>query len=245
MGNAFSNVLNNQFDRNFGGTTVGTADPYLSGFHFIEFLALPKNLSKYVGGADGKKAVSNGLDSTHLQTMLAGSCVGVTPPGGTLEKTEFTGLGGIKFSVPTSINYSNSMTVKFLEFSSLPILAIFSGWIRMIRDYKTGVSNLKGDDYTKSNYAGTMLYWTTKPDGKTVEFSSAYTGMFPLKDPMDMYTGEFTSQDKVEIDIEFNVDYILHEDWVHDKAQGLADQRHNTGVDSKNKSHMVSEVPTA
>jgi len=230
MHNSFNNVKDNQFDRNFGGTTKGVADPYISGYHFIKFVKLPIELTRFIRYGDGAK---HGIGSElEIQQTLGASCLSVTPPGGTLNKAEFTGLGGIKFSVPTNVDYGNTMTIKFLEYSSLPILSIFGGWIRMIRDYRTGTSQLFGiggtSEYTKQNYAGTVLYWTTKPDGLTVEFSACYTGVFPTKDPMDLYTGDLTAVDKLEPDIEFNVDWIWHENWVHNKAQEYANVIHSS-----------------
>ena len=229
MNNSFNVVNENQFDRNFGGTTKGVADPYISGYHFISFVKIPDSLTKYVSRGDGK---NHGIGTkAEIQNTLAASCLSVTPPGGTLNKAEFTGLGGTKFSVPTNIDYGNTITVKFLEYSSLPIMSIIGGWVRMIRDYRTGTSQLDGSgdsEYTKSNYAGSLLYWTTKPDGRSVEFSALYTGVFQTKDPMDLYTGDVTAVDKLEPDIEFNVDWIWHEDWVHDKAQTIANRIHGS-----------------
>jgi hypothetical protein len=164
-------------------------------------------------------------ENKDIAAFLESSCLSVTPPGGTLNKTEFTGIGGIKWSVPTNVDYTNTVTVKFLEFTHLPIANIMHAWVRMIRDYKTGTTHLNDNDsaYTKSAYAGSMLYWTTKPDGVTVEYSAAYTGMFPGKDPQDLFTSDVTAIDKLEIDMEFNVDWIWHEAWVHTKAQSEAD----------------------
>jgi len=223
---AFVGVIQNLArDRHFGGTDPNiVADPYITGYHYIKWVVLPPTLSDYIKSGDGGNM--DGLGSNkEISNFLESSCLSVTPPGGTLGKTEFTGVGGIKWSVPTNIEYGNSVTVKFLEFSHLPVSNIMHGWVRMIRDYKTGTSNLNdGDsDYTKSEYAGSMLYWTTKPDGHTVEYSAAYTGMFPSKDTQDLFTSDVTSNDKLEIDMEFNVDWIWHEKWVHDKCQEEAD----------------------
>ena len=228
---AFQGVLNNiARDRHFGGSTPSiVADPYITGYHYIKWVQMPDALPNFVKTGDGAIVSGGGLGAkADIQTFLESSCLSVTPPGGTLNKTEFTGIGGIKWSVPTNIDYTNTVTVKFLEFSHLPVLDIISGWVRMIRDYKTGTSALNDSDeaYTKSAYSGTMFYWTTKPDGVTVEYSACFTGMFPSKDPQDLFTSDVTAVDKLEIDIEFNVDWIWHENWVHDKCQGYADSLH-------------------
>jgi len=229
MNNSFNVVSDNRYDRNFGGTTQGVADPYISGYHFVDFIRLPPRISDFVPSSGGRHFIGS---SQEVMDTLNSSCLSVTPPGGTLNKAEFTGLGGVKFAVPTNVDYGNTLTMKFLEFSGLPILGIIGGWVQMIRDYRTGVSNLGdgADEYTKQNYAASVLYWTTKPDGRTVEFSALFTGVFPTKDPRDLYTGDFTAVDKLEADIEFNVDWTWHEPWVLDAAQTRAHAIHDVGV---------------
>lgn len=227
--NSFVNLINNKFDRNFGGSVAGIADPYITGYHFIKFEHWPL-------GLDGKHYAlghnKSGIDGDQPQQILQAACLSVTPPGGTLNKTEFTGLGGIKWAVPTNIDYGNTVTVKFLEYSHLPILSIIHGWFRLIRDYRTGTTELEGvDNYTKSNYSASMLYATTKPDAKTIEYYAMFTGMFPAKDPQDLYTSDLTAVDKLEIDIEFNCDWTWHEDWVYTKCENMIQDRdyHMTG----------------
>ena len=210
------------FDRHFGGTLKGTADPYISGYQFVYFPTLPSNLKFYANTFSAPNMIP---DIPHL---LGGACLSVTPPGGTLNKAEFTGLGGTKWEVPTNIDYGNTITVKFLEFQGLPIFNIFHGWFRMMRDYRTGTSSLNspgpvaGLSYTKSSYTGTMLYWTTRPDGLSVEYAAFYTGLFPTKDPQDSFAGDITAVDKLEIDIEFSLDWIWQEPWVYVAAQAYA-----------------------
>lgn len=215
--NSFINVPNNRLTRNFGGTVAGVADPYITGYHFIYFAKLPANLASYALLPDVGT----------VQNLLAGACLSVTPPGGTLNKVEFTGLGGIKWAVPANIDYGNSVSVKFLEFNGLPILNTFHGWVKMIRDYRTGTTDLiEGDQltgYSKSSYAALMYYWTTAPDAKTVEYYACYDGVFPTKDPQDLFTSDVETVGRLDIEIEFNVDYIWHEDWVKAKCQSLAD----------------------
>ena len=215
--NSFVNATTNRLSRNFGGTVAGVADPYLTGYHFIYFAKLPASLASY----------SSGLEDGEIKNLLAGACLSVTPPGGTLNKVEYTGLGGVKFAVPGNIDYGNSVSVKFLEFNKLPVFNIMHGWVKMIRDYRTGVSNLvetaDGMGYSKSTYAGLMYYWTTAPDAKTVEYFACYDGLFPTKDPQDLFTSDVETIGRLDIEIEFNVDYIWHEDWVKSKCQEYAD----------------------
>jgi len=216
--NSFANVANNILSRNFGGTVAGVADPYVTGYHFIWFAKLPPKLAEY----------ANLENNAIISNLLAGACLSVTPPGGTLNKVEFTGLGGIKWAVPANVDYGNSVSVKFLEFNGTPMLNIFHGWIKMIRDYRSGVSNLvDGEDlsgYTKSTYAGLMYYWTTAPDAKTVEYYAVYDGVFPTKDPQDLFTSDVETIGRLDSEIEFNVDYVWHEDWVKDKCTEYAEK---------------------
>lgn len=214
--NSFANVPRNILSRNFGGTVAGVADPYLTGYHFIYWARLPSALTQYAG--------INDLSA--IKNLMAGACLSVTPPGGTLNKVEYTGLGGVKWAVPGNIDYGNSVSVKFLEFNGTPILNIFHGWIKMIRDYRTGTANLEeGDDlsgYSKGTYAGILYYWTTAPDARTVEYYAAYDGVFPTKDPQDLFTSDVETVGRLDVEIEFNVDYVWHEDWVKTKCEGYA-----------------------
>jgi hypothetical protein len=119
----------------------------------------------------------------------------------------------------------NSVSIKFLEMSKTPILDIFHGWVKMIRDYRTGTSILEdgdqGDGYQKGTYSGVMYYWTTAPDAKTIEYYACYDGMFPTKDPQDLFTSDIESNAKLEIEIEFNVDYTWREPWVKSKCEAF------------------------
>jgi len=219
---SFAQLNENILTRKFGGTTIGVADPYVTGYHFIWFDKLPGGLAKYVSETGNSGISGDG----EIKNILAASCLSVTPPGGTLNKIEYTGLGGIKWAVPGNVDYGNSVSVKFLEFNKTPILDIFHGWVKMIRDYRTGTTDLiDGDDgagYTKKTYAGLMYYWTTAPDAQTVEFFACYDGVFPAKDPQDLFQSDVETVGRMDIEIEFNVDYTWRENWVKAKCQTLA-----------------------
>ena len=219
---SFSELGQNILTRKFGGTTVGVADPYTTGYHFIWFERIPVKIVDYI--TDGISGISS---TSEIQNILAASCLSVTPPGGTLNKTEFTGLGGVKWAVPSNVDYGNTVSIKFLEFNKTPILDIMHSWVKMIRDYRTGVTDLEdkedGSGYTKSTYAGLMYYWTTAPDAKTIEYYACYDGMFPGKDPQDLYTSDVETVGRLDVEIEFNIDYAWHEPWVKTKCQTFAE----------------------
>jgi len=219
---SFSELGQNILTRKFGGTTVGVADPYTTGYHFIWFERIPVGILNYI--TDGISGISS---TSEIQNILAASCLSVTPPGGTLNKTEYTGLGGVKWAVPSNVDYGNTVSIKFLEFNKTPILDIMHSWVKMIRDYRTGVTDLEdkedGSGYTKATYAGLMYYWTTAPDAKTVEYYACYDGMFPAKDPQDLYTSDVETVGRLDVEIEFNIDYAWHEPWVRSKCQSFAE----------------------
>ena len=234
-------------DRNWGGTAQTVAcEPYISGYSYVRW-QLPTCLLAYhlpwdsisqdmysKGALNDQTETVPGNVTTDLDDLLESACTSVTPPGGTLNKVQFQGLGGSKWSVPGSIDYGNTITLKYTEFSGLPIFRVHRTWCRMIRDNKIGLTGMAGSNgnqaptsykYNKSDYSATLLYWTTKPDGVTVEYYAAYSGVFPLKDPMDMFNGDINSVDKLEIDIDYNVDMVWHEDWVYELAQHEASHR--------------------
>lgn len=216
--NSFVNVPNNQLSRNFGGTIAGVADPYVTGYHFIYIPKLPDALADYVPD----------LSNEEIRNILSASCLSVTPPGGTLNKVEYTGLGGVKWAVPGNIDYGNSVSVKFLEFNGTPILNIMHGWVKMMRDYRSGTSDLEEGTglggYSKRTYSAIMYYWTTSPDVRAVEYYAAYDGVFPTKDPQDLFTSDVETIGRLDLEIEFNCDYVWHEQWTKEKCQTYAEQ---------------------
>lgn len=219
---SFANLGENILTRKFGGTTVGVADPFLTGYGFCFFDKIPAGLPSYVSG--GTSGISS---SSEIQNILSAACMSVTPPGNTMTKVEFSGLGGIKWAVPGNGDYGNTLSIKFLEFSKTPILDIFHNWFKLMRDYRTGASDLisgnTGEGFSKSKYSSVVYYWTTAPDAQTVETYACYDGVFPLKDPQDLYSFDIENMSKLEVEIEFNVDYAWRESWVKDKCQAFAD----------------------
>lgn len=223
--NAFSTVIRTLRDRNFGGTDANqVAEPYLSGYHFSKWIFGNANLMMEMF-SNGQPGIVNAVSPGDCENILEATCLSITPPGGTLNKTEITGLGGTKWSVPTNIDYGTSLSCKFLEMSGLPVFKVIHSWARVIRENKSGLTRITSPtQYEKSDYAATVFYWTTKPDGMTVEFASCYSGVFPLKDPQDLFAGDLSSVDKLEMDIEFNVDFIYHDSWVINKCSQYAAQ---------------------
>jgi hypothetical protein len=214
---SYSSLKNNLFSRRFGGTTKGTADPHITGYFYIQLENLPPKL------ADG----TGGLSTNDISLLIQSNTNSITLPGATLSKTTFDGLGGLKWHVPTMIEIGDTLTLKHVEFSGLPMFRIYHAWFNLIRDYRSGISQLKGSDYTKSSYACNLIYAAVKPDGLTVDFAVYATGMFPTKDPYDIYGSDITAVDKLEYEQEFSVDYIfVNDSWVMKKAKALAESAH-------------------
>lgn len=232
---SFEQVGQNIFSRKFGGTTTGTADPYISGFWFCWFHRLPPQLTTHISTVvQGVTNVTGPLSNADIQNILTGAALSFTPPGITLNKTEFTGLGGIKWAVPTNIDHGNTISIKYLEFYGTPILTIHHAWVDLIRSHVTGDSNIVMNTTSKeattantgsgastprkNQYSATVLYWTTTPDTNDVQYYASYTGVFPSKDPQDLFTGDVEAVDKLEIEIEYNADYMYHDRYTYDEC---------------------------
>jgi hypothetical protein len=73
-----------------------------------------------------------------------------------------------------------------------------------------------------------MLYWTTTPNAMDVQFYCAFDGIYPLKDPMDLSTSDVVTVDKLEIDMEFNVNRQIRDTWVYDLCAAKTSQMQST-----------------
>jgi len=218
----------NNFSRKFGGIN-NSVDYFISGYFFIKFNYLPPNLTelvqlKYPGSFDNESQIAN---------LLAASCQSVNIPGRTVNKTEHTGLGGITQSTPTNVSEDSNISLRFNEYQDMPIHKIFSSWTRLLRDNRAGASLLKSANgvptrsnsrYRKSNYAGSMYYWLTVPNGADPIFASYYTGMFPMRDPRDAFSSDLAANDKVDIDMDFSFDYSFEEPWVLTQTLNFSNQ---------------------
>lgn len=230
--NSFAALLEgrNNFTRKFG-TQGLSVDPYVSGFFGIAFTNIPKVLPDIINSYKNEVIVS---DTKQIKNILSASSRSVTVPGKTINKIELTGLGGIRWAAAGNVDVDTNFSVRFLEYSGLPIFSIFHGWVKMLRDSRTGTSLLNQStgtsSYAKSNYAANMYYWTTKPDGVTVEYAACYTGVFPLKDPGDLLSSDLNAAAEVEVDIDFNCDYIWEEPWVFNYCVNLARDTYARGT---------------
>lgn len=213
----------NKFTRRFGGNTLGNSvDPYITGYCFIKMAYMPEPISAYMRESSTVYPPIS-MNKTDISNVLESSVLSVTLPGGTMNKAEFQGLGGTKYAVPTYQDIDNTFSMRFTEFQGTPIMNIIRAWTKMMRDYRSGVSRIT-PIYTKSNYAGSMFYWTTLPDGVTIQYASLLTGIYPTRYPSDLFGHDITNIDKLEIDVDFNVDYLWEENWVSARCAEYAEQ---------------------
>lgn len=212
----------NNFTRKFGTTEGTEVQPFLSGRGFVEFTGLSTYLTHSVN-ANRKLSHRKGIDPGGIKSLLESTNLSLTIPGKTVNKTEFTGLGGITWGVPTNVQVDSTISMRFFELANTPLLSIFHGWVRLIQDTRNGVSLLGtesagGDIFLKQNYACNVFYWTTQPDGATIDYAACFTGVFPMRDPADQFGFDLASIDKVEMDIDFSFDYMFEEDWVYQQC---------------------------
>jgi hypothetical protein len=221
---AFNTLLSKTRNRNFGGTSVSNAcEPYLSGYHFIKWF-LPEPLQYFIPNyftPNTNDQTQLELTQTGLEDMLSSACIGLTPPGQSIEFVEYYGSCGVQWNNPAKVNYGSTINIKYLELSGIPIYKIHKCWFDMIRNAKQGVNDHyeKNISNIRNNYAAKLLYWTTKPDGCTIEYFAAYSGVIPEKDGGESFSSDLSSIDKVETDYSYRIDYIWTEPWVYNEIQ--------------------------
>lgn len=231
MDNPYVNLAQNLITKDFGGRAKGSAEPLITGYHFIQFTNIPTGLlesynKNRANGVPGRAV----LDERKLQDILSAAALQVTTPGGRLNHVDLVGLGGIKWTVPTNIDYDTSFNVKFLEFNNTPIFNIIHAWIMMIRDYRTGISSLtKGDnEYNKTNYSATAYYFTLAPNFQDINYYACFDGVYPITDPHQLFGSNVEDMNKLDIEIEFKFDYLWTDPWVYDRCNTILSKVRNT-----------------
>jgi hypothetical protein len=227
---AFVKMIDKVRNRNFGGTKIEySCEPYISGYGFIKWYLPPDNsLSPYylaLSIPDSSHQTGSALNREKAEKYLSSACVGITAPNQSITGVTYDASAGIKFESMTKISNGNTLNIKYVEMSGIPIFKIHKAWIEYMRDAKSGfrVNAVNGGlPQNKNDYCGNVLYWTTKPDGITVEFAALYSGIYPTVDPQDSFGFDINSIDKAELDFSYHVDYIFTEPWVTKTAQKYA-----------------------
>ena len=227
---AFVKMLDKVRQHNYGGTSVNCAcEPYISGYGFIRWY-LPHNLGKYFTALkiqDSDHQTGSAENYIQAEKYLSQACVSVTPMSQTISGVDYDASAGVKFNNMTKVTNGFNLNIKYLEMSGTPIFKIHKAWIEYLRDAKTGFKvnmTYGGKPEQKNDYCGNVLYWTTKPDGITVEFSALYSGIYPTVDPQDAFSFDIGSIDKTELDYSYHIDYIWTDPWVRTLAEKYAKQ---------------------
>lgn len=199
----FASLFDQPTVKTFGGTKIGTADPVITGYGGIYFDELPDGLSSNLD-----------LSTDEITKLLVSSSLSITVPSITLNKTTLNGIGGKKWSVITNVDVGDSISIRFTEWSSLPLAKIFYAWTDIARSPRHHSSKYNSyKEYTKSAYSCTIYYWMTTatmdPSADAIEIAFAFTGCFPDKVPTDAFGLDVNTNDKVEHDITFNVDEMF------------------------------------
>jgi len=227
---SFRNVFNNKYSKTWGGTNKGIADPFITGYFGVYFADMPDAVAinaNTINNGVGNEASSS---KTAYSSLLTSACLSINVPGVTLNKTTFNGIGTKKWSVPSNTDIGDTISLRFLEFSGLPVSKLFYNWVDAIRSLRYQSSKLTNGTYTKSAYSCSIYYWITNPamTKNDIEIAFCFTGCFPSKVPTDSFNSDVNTNDKVEIDMDFNIDEMFcsldsEQDWVKVKCQSLID----------------------
>jgi hypothetical protein len=214
MINSFKTSNSNYSKSNIGGfnslLTKGfepeSKEYYITGFFYLLWVRTPLFLDEQLGGTNLFKSLGRVASNA------------VTLPDVTLNTTDVQeGFGGTnKRSIPTTIDLSNDINIKYYEYSGTPVSKAHQIWISGIRDYASGVSSI--NNYQYRNYTGDLLYITTKPvfySGNSqptpdlIESAHFLTGVMPTQDKQSAFSSDITNADKVEQDIPYKISQMF------------------------------------
>lgn len=203
---------------------ISSADAYVSGFFYVWFSLPPIfDNAALIGDLKPQDEEILTIGREMANKILVATCVAVpTLPTFTVNKATTLGMNNIKAGHPTNMDVADTITLRFTEIMDLPVFKILSFWASIIRDPELGVSRLAEGAYTKENFSACLLYWTTMPNSRDIQYCGHFTGLFPQKDPRELYTGDYSASDKLDVEIDFNIDrYRINYPWMIDKARTL------------------------
>jgi len=221
------NIFNKRFN-----SELNHEDAYVSGYFGISFIIKSEILQAINKSADSEAGANlKTWDASNGPKMLSTLCEGVTTvPGGTLNNVDITSMGGAKWGAPGSVDFGDQITLKFRELSGMPVRKFITGWTNLVRNSNMGISELHSGspiapmDYTKTNFESELLYWTLKPNGKTVEFAASYHGIYSMSDLSSQITTDYETVDGQTFDVNFHVDDMRWDYRTVATCQGLVDQ---------------------
>lgn len=181
-------------------------DPYVSGYAFIYWLALPKWVTDHSlkAGGDFKALTQKNFKSFSGISNIELETEGVKG-GFTGNETHYTkGIG----------NKSSEFTLKYQEHSGSPLTQTYNYWVTGIRDPKTGIATYPAAHdlpYHSSNHTGTLLYVVTRPDADNfggldrgvIEHASLWTHVQPKRINLEHYNFEAGDHSFFELEQQF------------------------------------------
>lgn len=216
-----------KFDRNFGGNIK--TEPYLSGYTFAKFF-IPSTISvRTIIDTSLGQMLNNLLYNVTTEqnemynSILESSFVSTTIPSKSIQTITHNGLNGNNWHQPGGTTIDDTISMKFMEFSGTPVTQIIGEWIDLISSSPYNVSRLK--NFTKNEYQGKILIWNTSPNGKDIEKQYLFTGVFPTKDPRDLFGHDISSVDKIDVNIDFSFDKMFDSDRL--PFQGISELQYN------------------
>lgn len=188
-----TNSIFNNMEKGIGGKDImNTKEMFVTGYWYIIWTRLP-----------------SGVVDEDFNSVMRFTNKGLTLPDVTLSFAEanvgFAGAG--KISTPTTIDVGTEFTLKFQEYSGLPVLKNIRKWVTAIRDPFTGTSKIP--NYSWQQYTGECLAVLTKPVfGDTggediIEDAFLFTRCMPSNVPNSALNQDSTASDLVAPDINF------------------------------------------
>lgn len=224
---AFSGAFNNIVTRGFNTNIY--SDIYISGYFYIFWTRLPSFLGNEVAGIGDFRKMSMVLNTA------------VQIPSVNLQYTEVTtGFANTnKLRIPTTIDYDRTLQISYNELSGTPMTKFHQMWITGIRDYTSGVSDIK--DYGIKNYTGDLLYITTKPvhyksqgsfgketntipNANIIETAHFFSNVFPTSDNQALFSGNLEQSDKILLDMQYSFSEMFMGEGVNTFASEKLDQ---------------------
>jgi len=171
-----------------------THDPYITGWHFTKFI-LPSFTAEYISGMEH-------------EIILDGHVMSVDLPKIEAEKyLDLSGQDKLRLT-------KTPACVTFLEMSGTPIHHILTGWFQKVIEI-----NKPGDHKT----VGKLYYWTTQPNGRTLEYCCCLEDIYPLTNGDHNFSADITINDKLLYKMEFNCSRIDKTKRIQDKVLKFID----------------------
>jgi hypothetical protein len=133
------------------------------------------------------------------------------------------GWTGSKLTMPKhtlNSRQNGSVQIEYKEWSGLPVTLVHKLWIDYIEAVSLGYVFPKGSVSTNEgyqtayvqarilDYASAMYCFQLLPDGKTIEFGTKYTGIFPTAVPYSPWSGKIGPSEIIKVTIPYAYSYM-------------------------------------